>query len=312
VTEAAVHDDLRPLLFSIAYRMVGSVSDAEDIVQDAYLRYHRATQQADTDVDSPKAYLSTVTTRLALDHLRSARVRREEYIGPWLPEPMLTDPDPGAAELAETADSLSVAFLVVLESLSPVERAVFLLHDVFDFSYAEIAAIVDKSEANCRQIATRARRHVDERRPRFTSSPRERAEITERFLAACRDGEVDSFVTLLADDVVFYGDGGGHGYGIPNPVYGGDRVARLLVGFRHQFEPGAIMLEPAEVNGQPGARCVDASGQLVNILAIDVEDGRIRRVWSVINHDKLRHLEPLADLAALLGEPRIRSDRTGT
>jgi len=302
VTETAVHDDLRPLLFSIAYRMVGSVSDAEDIVQDAYLRYHRATQEAGTQVDSPKSYLSTVTTRLALDHLRSARVRREQYVGPWLPEPLLTDPEPDVAERVELDESMSVAFLVVLESLSPVERAVFLLHDVFDFSYAEIATIVDKTQANCRQLATRARRRVDEGRPRFTSSPDELTEITERFLAACRDGDVESFVELLADDVVFYGDGGGHGYGIPNPVYGGDRVARLLAGFQRQFEPGEVTLEPVEVNGQPGARCLDASGRLVNVLTIDIEDGAVQRVWSVINHDKLTHLAPLADLAELLGE----------
>jgi RNA polymerase sigma-70 factor, ECF subfamily len=302
VTETAVHDDLRPLLFSIAYRMVGSVSDAEDIVQDAYLRYHRATHESGTEVESPKAYLSTVTTRLAVDHLRSARVRREQYVGPWLPEPLLTDPEPDGAERAELTESLSVAFLVVLESLSPVERAVFLLHDVFDFSYAEIAPIVDKTEGNCRQLATRARRRVDEGRPRFTSTPAERAEITERFLAACRDGDLESFVELLADDVVFYGDGGGHGYGIPNPVYGGDRVGRLLVGFQRQFEPGEVVLEPTVVNGQPGARCLDASGQLINVLTIDIEDGVVQRVWSVINHDKLTHLAPLADLATLLGE----------
>jgi len=306
VTETAVHDELRPLLFSIAYRMVGSVTDAEDIVQDAYLRYHRATQQSGAQVDSPKAYLSTVTTRLALDHLQSARVRREQYVGPWLPEPLLTDPDPDAAERVETADSLSMAFLVILESLTPVERAVFLLHDVFDFSYAEIAGIVDKTESNCRQLAARARRRVEDRRPRFTSSPRERAEITDRFLAACRDGDLDSFVELLADDVVFYGDGGGRGHGLPNPVHGRDRVSRILAGFRQRFGPDTFTLVPVEVNGQPGARCVDPSGRLINILAVDVEDGTVRRVWSVINHDKLHHLEPLADLDALLGEPRTR------
>src|SRR5262245_22444324 len=282
--------------------MVGSVSDAEDIVQDAYLRYHRATHESGTEVESPKAYLSTVTTRLAVDHLRSARVRREQYVGPWLPEPLLTDPEPDGAERAEVTESLSVAFLVVLESLSPVERAVFLLHYVFDFLYAEIAPIDVKTEANCRQLATRARRRVDDGRPRFTSTPAERAEITERFLAACRDGDLESFVELLADDVVFYGDGGGYGYGIPNPVYGGDRVGRLLVGFQRQFEPGDVVLEPTVVNGQPGARCLDASGRLINVLTIDIEDGAVQRVWSVINHDKLTHLAPLADLAALLGE----------
>ena len=176
MTEAAVHDELRPLLFSIAYRMVGSVTDAEDIVQDAYLRYHRATRQAGAQVDSPKAYLSTVTTRLALDHLQSARVRREQYVGPWLPEPLLTDPDPDAAERVETADSLSVAFLVVLESLTPVERAVFLLHDVFDFSYAEVAGIVDKTEATAassrRVPAAGSRTDGHASRARLANGPR--------------------------------------------------------------------------------------------------------------------------------------------
>jgi RNA polymerase sigma-70 factor, ECF subfamily len=302
VTETAVHDDLRPLLFAIAYRMVGSVADAEDIVQDAYLRYHRATR--DDEVDSPKAYLSTITTRLAVDHLRSARVRRERYVGPWLPEPLLADLDTDVAQSVEVADSLSMAFLVILETLSPVERAVFLLRDVFDFSYAEIAAIVDKSEANCRQVAARARRRVDDRRPRFEASRRRRDELTERFLAACRDGDVDSFVDLLTDDVVFYGDGGGSGYGIPNPVAGRDRVARLLVGFRRSVAEGEIEFVPVDVNGQPGARCLDAQGRLVNVLALDIDKDGIRAVRSVINPDKLRHLGPLANLAALLGEPR--------
>jgi RNA polymerase sigma-70 factor, ECF subfamily len=303
VTETAAHRDLRPLLFSIAYRMVGSVTDAEDIVQDAYLRYHRATLGDAPSVDSPKAYLSTITTRLAVDHLRSARVRREQYVGPWLPEPLLTDVD-DAARWAETADTLSMAFLVVLETLSPVERAVFLLRDVFEFSYAEIAAIVDKTEANCRQLAARARRRIDERRPRFEASRRRRDELTERFIAACRDGDVDGFVDLLADDVAFYGDGGGSGYGLPNPVYGYDRVRRLLAGFRRMYGEADMRIVAAEVNGQPGARCLDAQGRLINVFALDIVDGRIAAVRSVINPDKLRHLEPLADLGEVLGERR--------
>jgi len=303
VTETAVLDDLRPLLFSIAYRMVGSATDAEDLVQDAYVRYHRAVRDG-TRIDSVKSYLSTVTTRLAIDHLRSARVRREQYVGPWLPEPLLTDPDSDAAYVVETADSLSLAFMVVLESLSPVERAVFLLRDVFDYPYAEIADIIDKSEANCRQLAVRARRRVDERRPRFDTSHQNRREITERFLAACRLGEIESFVELLADEVAFYGDGGGKGYGLPNPVFGRDRVSRVLAGFRRRFGEDLASIEPTEVNGQPGARCLDRDGRLINILAVDVVDGEVRTVWSIINHDKLRHLAPLADLASLIGEPR--------
>jgi RNA polymerase sigma-70 factor, ECF subfamily len=305
VTDAAVADDLRPLLFSIAYRMVGSVSDAEDLVQDTYLRYHRATRDG-SPIESPKSYLSTITTRLAIDHLRSARVQRERYVGPWLPEPLLTDVGSDAADIAETADSVSMAFLVLLESLSPVERAVFLLRDVFDLTYAEIAGIVDKTEANCRQIAARARRRVDERKPRFEASRERRAELTERFLAASRDGDLDQFVELLADDVVFYGDGGGNGHGLPNPVVGRSQVGRLMVGFQRLLERSDLTLEPAEINGQPGARCLDRTGRLVNVLVLDIEDGAISAVRSVINQDKLRHLAPLADLTALLGEPRRR------
>jgi RNA polymerase sigma-70 factor, ECF subfamily len=302
VTDSAVIDDLRPLLYSIAYRMTGSVTDAEDLVQDAYVRYHRAAQDG-ARIDSAKSYLSTVTTRLAIDHLRSARVRREQYVGPWLPEPLLTDPDADAAYVVETADSLSLAFMVVLESLSPVERAVFLLRDVFDYPYAEIADIIDKSETNCRQLAVRARRRVEERRPRFDASRQQRTEITERFLAACRLGEVEAFVELLAEDATFYGDGGGSGYGLPNPVIGRDRVSRTLAGFRRRYGEDLAIFEPAEVNGQPGARCLDRDGRLINILAVDVADGQVRTIWSIINHDKLRHLAPLADLAALIGEP---------
>ncbi|MPZ59709.1 MAG: RNA polymerase sigma-70 factor [Propionibacteriales bacterium] len=300
-----VYDELRPLLFSIAYRMVGSVSDAEDIVQEAYLRYHRATQDG-TRIDSPKAYLSTIATRLAVDHLRLARVRREQYIGPWLPEPLLTDPAPDAAQHAETADSMSMAFLVLLESLSPVERAVFLLREVFDYPYHEIARIVDKTEENCRQLAVRARRRIAERRPRFDADRRQRDELMRRFLAACEEGDVDGLVRLLAEDVVFYGDGGGTGFGLPNPVHGRGRVSRLLQGFMRQVNQAGLTLVPVEVNGQPGAQCLTGDGRLVNVISIDVGDGLIQTVRSVINPAKLRHLAPLADLPALYGERPAR------
>src|SRR3954471_334089 len=206
---AETYEALRPLLFSIAYRMVGSVAEAEDIVQEAFLRHHRAVQEEDVEVQTPKAYLSAITTRLAIDHLRSARVRRETYVGPWLPEPLLTDPGPDPSEQAELADSLSLAFLVLLESLSPVERAVFLLREVFGYGYDEIARIVGKSEDNARQLAVRARRHIDERRPRFEADRRARQELAERFFAAARDGDVEGLEQLLAQDVVMYGDGGG-------------------------------------------------------------------------------------------------------
>src|SRR4051812_25659791 len=201
--------ELRPLLFAIAYRMLGSVSDAEDVVQEAFLRHHRAVTDG-TRIESPKAFLSAVTTRLAIDHLRSARVRRETYVGQWLPEPLLTDraaPDP-ALGVADT-ESLSMAFLLVLERLSPIERAVFLLHDVFHYDFAEIAPIVERSADNCRQIAVRARKHVTAHRPRFAASPEEGAQLADRFVAALTEGDVDGLVSLLAADVVVTGDGGG-------------------------------------------------------------------------------------------------------
>src|SRR5918992_1114130 len=225
---ADLYEELRPLMFAIAYRMLGSVSDAEDIVQEAFLRFHRETR-AGARIDSPKAYLSAVTTRLGIDHLRSARVRRESYVGPWLPEPLITDEDAAVTRHAETADTLSMAFLLLLESLSPVERAVFLLREVFDYGYDEIAAIVGKSEVNCRQIAARARQHVEEGRPRFEASRRRREELGQRFFAAAEEGDVQGLVRMLAEDVVVYGDGGGRVPGAARqPIHGEDKASRLL------------------------------------------------------------------------------------
>src|SRR5216110_508179 len=225
----APYEELRPLLLSIAYRMVSSVGEAEDIVQEAFLRIHRAEAEG-TKVDSPKAYLSAVVTRLSIDQLKSARARREQYVGQWLPEPLLTDSAPDAAAQAETADSLSMAFLVLLESLTPVERAVFLLREVFD--YAEIAKIVRRSEDNCRQLYVRARRHIDEGRPRFEASRAQRDELARRFLAAAQLGDTSALVELLAADVVVYGDGGGKAPSWTEPIYGRERVAKLMVGDR--------------------------------------------------------------------------------
>jgi RNA polymerase sigma-70 factor (ECF subfamily) len=229
-------DELRPLMFSIAYRMTGSVGDAEDIVQEAVIRAYRAAHQG-TIVESPKAFVTTTTTRLAIDHLRSARVQREAYVGTWLPEPLLSDPAPGPAERAEMSDSLSLAFLVLLESLSPVERAVFLLREVFGYDYAEIARSVDKSETNCRQIFTRARRHIDQGRPRFEASRRQGTELTERFLAALSGGgDIEAFIDLLAPDIVMYGDGGGKAPAARTPIHGrargGAQHRRVVAGDR--------------------------------------------------------------------------------
>jgi RNA polymerase sigma-70 factor (ECF subfamily) len=299
VTVAETFVDLRPLLFSIAYRMLGSVAEAEDIVQDAFLRYHRALSDG-AEIESPKAYLSAVVTRLAIDSLRSARARKETYIGEWLPAPLITDErSPDAAAHAEEVESLSMAFLLVLERLTPVERAVFLLHDVFDYGYGEIAPIVGKSEDNCRQIAVRARRHVDENRPRFEASRRQRELLAERFFDAVEEGDMDGLVELLAGDVVAYGDGGGTSPSFRRPIYGRDRVLRLLLGFgRHARELGST-IRRADVNGQPGAMFLDSAGRVMYVMSLDIADGVVTTIRSVINPDKLRHLGPLADVREL-------------
>jgi RNA polymerase sigma-70 factor (ECF subfamily) len=301
VAQAQQFTELRPLLFSIAYRMLGSVSDAEDIVQDAYLRYHAAVEDG-AAVESPKAYLSAVTTRLAIDHLRSARVRRETYVGQWLPEPLLTDraaADP--AEQSADADSLSMAFLLVLERLGPVERAVFLLHDVFGYEFSEIAEIVGKSDANCRQVAVRARKHVAAHRPRFEPSREQRDQLADRFVAALVEGDLAGFVEVLAADVVVTGDSGGMSPSWPRAIVGRAKVARLMasVGTQLRRLPGAVV-ERLEVNGQPGAIVRDASGALINVFSLEIADGAVQAVRSVISRDKLRHLGPLADLPELL------------
>lgn len=292
------HDDLRPLLFSIAYRMVGSVGDAEDLVQEAFLRLHRE-QQEGTEIASAKAFLTTVVTRLSIDHLRSARVRREQYVGEWLPEPLLVEPGPGPADHAEMGDTLSLAFLVLLESLTPLERAVFLLHDVFGYSYAEIGETVGKSEDNCRQIAVRARRAVDAGRPRFDPSEQERREVAERFFAAL-SGDASDIAAVLSEDVVMHGDGGGKAPALARALSGADRVSRVWANWARQGARAAARIEPANVNGQPGAILRTADGQVVSVLALVVRDGRVSEIHSIVNPDKLRHVGEPADVYALL------------
>ena len=299
---ADVYDELRPLLFSIAYRMLGSASEAEDIVQESFLRFHQA--QEDQKIGNVKAYLAQITTRLSIDHLRSARVRRETYTGTWLPEPLLTEQVPDVAQHAETADSLSMAFLVLLESLSPVERAVFLLRDVFDYPYDEIAQTIGKSEENARQLAVRARRHVEERKPRFEADKKARDELAGRFFAAAEDGDTEGLVKLLAEDVVFYGDGGGKGPAIARPLYGADKVARFMEGLMRQARRLEIRLEPTEVNGEPGAVARDKHGNVASVLSVQVADGQIVSLRSVVNPDKLAHLGPVADLGEMLAAAR--------
>jgi RNA polymerase sigma-70 factor, ECF subfamily len=287
---ADTYADLRPLMFSIAYRMLGSASEAEDIVQEAFLRFHRETREG-TEVDSPKAYLSAITTRLSIDHLRSARVRRERYYGTWLPEPLETDTESDVARHAETADSLSMGFLVLLENLTPVERAVFLLREVFAYDYDEIASMVGKSEDNCRQIAVRARKHVHEGKPRFEASRERREELARRFFEAAGAGDQDGLLELLAADVVAYADGGGKAVAFPKPVHGRDRVARLLRGrVARGGGAGVVSMRMAEINGQPGALFLDADGEPVVAVSLDIADDQIQTLHAVSNPDKLRHL----------------------
>jgi RNA polymerase sigma-70 factor (ECF subfamily) len=278
--------------------MVGTVGDAEDLVQEAFLRLHREETEGRA-IESPKAFLTTVVTRLAIDHLRSARVRREEYVGEWLPEPLLVDPGPGPADEAELGDTLSLAFLVVLESLSPVERAVFLLHEVFGYSYAEVAGVIARSEANCRQIALRARRAIDERRPRFDPSAEERRRVAEQFLTALA-GDATDIAAVLSEDVVMHGDGGGKAPAIARPLQGADRVSRFWANLVRQGQRVGMQTESALVNGQPGAVIRADDGSVVSVMALDIADGRVQAIRSIVNPDKLHHLGPVADVNALL------------
>lgn len=296
------HENLRPLLFSIAYRMVGTVGDAEDLVQEAFLRLHRQ-EQGGEQIGSAKAFLTTVVTRLAIDHLRSARVQREEYVGEWLPAPVLVDPGPSPADHAEMSDTLSVAFLVLLESLSPLERAVFLLHDVFGYSFAEIAPVVGKGEDNCRQIATRARKAVDARRPRFDPSAEERRKVVERFFAAL-SGDVEGLAAVLAEDVEHHADGGGKAPAVARPLVGADRVARFWANLMKQGARVGGAVELVTVNGQPGAVLRSADGRLISVVAFDVVGGRISQIRAIVNPDKIRHLGEVVDAAELIEQLR--------
>ncbi|MGH8963880.1 MAG: RNA polymerase sigma-70 factor [Actinomycetes bacterium] len=297
---------MRPMRMSPASRMLGRGGAASDVVQEAYLRHHRALAEG-TRIDSTRAWLSAVTTRLAIDHLRSARVRRESYVGQWLPEPLLTDESDDPAGHVEQADSLSMAFLLVLERLSPVERAVFLLHDVFGYGYDEVSRIVGKSEANSRQLATRARKHLDERRRRFDASREEQQELAERFFAAVGDGDVDQLVDLLAADVVVHGDGGGKAPQWTVPIMGVDKVSRLFAALGSQMREMGIRVQLREINGQQGAIVLAPDDRITNVFVLDVADGVVQTIRSVINPDKLRHLGPVADVRELVLEHRKRA-----
>jgi RNA polymerase sigma-70 factor (ECF subfamily) len=295
MTKSDDFEELRPMLFAIAYRVLGSVTEAEDAVQESWLRY----EASPTQPTSPKAYLSAVVTRISIDVLRSARVRRETYVGEWFPEPLLDDPYEDPQRSAELADSVSMAALLLLERLTPLERAVFVLREVFAFPYPEVAAAVGRSEAACRQLAARARRHVDLGRPRFDADRRERDELAARFFDALKDGDVDALRELLAADVQMVGDGGGKAPAFTRAVVGADNVARVLATAFPAMAAIEATVQQHDVNGQPGAVLRDSSDRVVGTMSLDVLDGRIQTIRSVANPDKLGHLGPVADAWAM-------------
>jgi RNA polymerase sigma-70 factor, ECF subfamily len=295
VSRAEEFERLRPLLFSIAYRILGSVSEAEDAVQETWLRYAAYPAQP----TSAKAFLSAVVTRISIDVLRSARVRREQYVGQWFPEPLLTDPYQDPERSAELADSVSMAALLLLERLSPLERAVFVLREVFGFGFGEVAAAVGRSEPACRQLAVRARRHMDAGRPRFEADRRERDELAARFFDALREGDVEGLRELLAADVSLVADSGGKAPQLARSISGAANVARVFTSLFPWLVSIEVTLEPHEVNGQPGAIFRDRDGKVLYTMTLDVLDGQIQTIRSVNNPDKLRHLGPVADAWAI-------------
>jgi RNA polymerase sigma-70 factor (ECF subfamily) len=297
-------EELRPVAFAIAYQMLGSVSEAEDVVQEALLRINEELE-AGQRIASPPAFAATVTTRLAINELRSARARREQYVGEWLPEPIITDGTDDPARHAEMADSLSLAMLVLLESLSPEQRAVLLLHDVFDYAYPEIAEIIGTSHANVRQLATRARRHVEQRRPRFQTTREQQQELAAQFFAAVEQGDLAGLEALLAADVKLTGDTGGKVPALARTLQGRAPVARTLIDWARSGRrlPG-LSQRRVQVNGWPGAVFLDAQQRLISVVALDIAGGQIRGISSIANPDKLTHLGPVGDWAALLRAAR--------
>jgi RNA polymerase sigma-70 factor (ECF subfamily) len=300
MTRSDEFEELRPFLFAIAYRILGSVAEAEDAVQETWLRY----ESSPTLPRSTKAFLSAVVTRVSINVLRSARVRREAYVGQWFPEPLLTDPYEDPERSAELADSVSMAALLLLERLTPLERAVFVLREVFGFDFPEVAAAVGRSEVACRQLAVRARRHMDVGRPRFEADRQEHEELAARFFDALRDGDVDGLTELLAADVQMVGDGGGKAPALARGVIGADNVARVLTSILPLLVRIDARVEPRRVNGQPGAVVRDREGNVVGTVTLDMLGGRIQTIRAVVNPDKLGHLGPVADAWAIAREVR--------
>jgi RNA polymerase sigma-70 factor (ECF subfamily) len=287
IQDAEIFDAYRPLLFAIAYRMLGSVMDAEDIVQEAYLQWQR---RGDIVVASPRAFLSTIVTRQSINHLHAARVQRETYPGPWLPEPIISEGEPDMADTTVLHESLSMAFLVLLEHLTPMERAIFLLHDVFAYDFHEIAGIVGKGEANCRQIARRARQQIQARRPRFDPDPVHREQITRQFIAACEGGDLSGLLATLASDVTLWTDGGGKMTAALRPVVGAEQVASFILGIMRKI-PSTN--QRTMVNGQPGLAIMTERGP--SVLTLDIVDGQVQAIRVVANPDKLHALPPAPD-----------------
>ena len=274
-------------LVGLAYRMLGSVAEAEDAVQEAYLRWHRADRAA---VVNPRAFLSKTVTRVCLDVLKSARARRESYVGPWLPEPVLDSTTLSAETASDYADDLSVTLMLALERLSPLERAAFLLHDVFDMEFGEVADALGRSEAACRQLAARARGHVRAERPRFRVSPEDGAKLVDAFLAASRSGDAGSLAQLLAESAVLYSDGGGKKRAALNPIHGRDRIVRFFTSLARKERLHPIVgVRPTQVNGMAGLVAVEADGTVLTI-SLDIRDGLIAAIYIVSNPDKLHHV----------------------
>jgi RNA polymerase sigma-70 factor (ECF subfamily) len=293
-------DELRPVTFAIAYRMLGSVSEAEDVVQEALLRVHQVLE-AGEKIASPRAFVATVTTRLAINELHSARARRERYVGDWLPEPIITDGHDDPAQHAEMAESLSLSMLVLLESLSPEQRAVLLLHDVFDYNYPQVAEIIGKSQDNIRQLATRARHHVEGRRPRFQTTREQREDLGARFFQAVEQGDLSGLEALLAHDVQFTGDGGGKVPALACALRGRSRVARTLVDYavRQAAFFSRMQIRPTEINGSSGALYLDGQQRLIAVVALEFAGGQITSINAIVNPDKVAHIGPVGDFTSV-------------
>ena len=285
----ATFDQYRGLLFSVAYRMLGSVADAEDMLQETFIRWRQA---CDEEIRAPRAYLVTIVSRLCINHLQSARAQREEYVGQWLPEPIVTGPGSDPLEMVRIDESLSMAFLVMLERLTPVERAVFLLREVFEYGYSEIAAILSQNEANCRQILSRAKRHVGAMRPRFKTSKSKKRDLLERFFKATSSGDMEGLVALLASDIALHSDGGGKGVAALNVIRGVDKAARGALGAFQRLLPKGLVIRLTEVNSDPGIVSY-LNGKPHSVLTIDASEDHIHAVYVVTNPDKLARVPPL-------------------